>query len=102
MWPITYMQDKRQIPFIANEKIVIKCRNVHTLGGGTTPAMTLGHRWKHRSACPEQSSMDMISFKRHSMSLGLVLLEEKLFSWMQSGTYSRIRRHRRVMPCQLT
>ena len=25
LWPSTYMQDKREIPVIVNEKIVIKC-----------------------------------------------------------------------------
>ena len=28
------MQDKREIPLIVTEKIVIKCLNFHTLDGG--------------------------------------------------------------------
>ena len=44
LWPSTYMQDKREIPVIVNEKIVIKCENFRTLGGGTSLEMALGNR----------------------------------------------------------
>ena len=51
--------------------------------------MSLANRQIQRFACREfSSSIDKVSFKKNSMSLGLVVLEEKLFTrtWMpQSG-----------------
>ena len=41
------MQDKREIPVIVNKKIVIKCRNFHTLGESTSLVMALGNRRKN-------------------------------------------------------
>ena len=38
------MQDKREIPSIVNEKIVLKCGNVHIFWGGTSLIMALGNR----------------------------------------------------------
>ena len=75
------MQDTR-IYAIVNEKIVIKCRNFHTFGGGTSLVMALANRRTDRFACLEHfsSSIDKISFKKNSMSLGRVVLEKKLFT----------------------
>ena len=43
--------------------------------------MALGNRRTNRSVCLEQFFIDNVSFKRNSISLGLVLWEEKLFTW---------------------
>ena len=44
--------------------------------------MALANRQTDRCACLEKfsSSIDKVSFKNNSMSLGLVVLEEKLFT----------------------
>ena len=44
--------------------------------------MSLANRRTDRFACLEQfsSSIDKVSFKKNSMSLGLVVLEKKLFT----------------------
>ena len=47
------MQDMRKIPAIVKEKIVIKCSNFHTFGGGTSLVMALVNR-TDRFACLEQ------------------------------------------------
>ena len=44
------MQDMGEISAIVNEKIVIKCRNFQTLGGGTSLPMALGNKQTDRSA----------------------------------------------------
>ena len=44
------MQDMGEISVIVNEKIVIKCRNFQTLGGGTSLPMALGDKQTDRSA----------------------------------------------------
>ena len=75
------MQDKREIPAIVNKKIVIKCQNFHTLGGGTSLLMALGNRRMNRSAWPTQF------FKKTNMSLGLVLMEE-LFTQILMHTHT--------------
>ena len=76
----TTMQDKREIPAIVNEKIVLMCLKFHTFGGSTLLQATLGNRRIDLHALNNlSSSVDKISFKSSSMSLGLVLLE-KLFT----------------------
>ena len=42
--------------------------------------MSLANRRTDRFACLFSSSIDKVSFKENSMSLGLVVLEEKLFT----------------------
>ena len=56
--------------------------------GGTSLVMALGNRRMNRSACLEHFSslIDKVSFKINSMSLGLVVLEEKLFTWTRTHT----------------
>ena len=44
LWTSTYVQHKRQISSIVNEKIMIQCCNFHTLGGGISLVMALGNR----------------------------------------------------------
>ena len=63
----------------------------HTLGGGTSLVMALENRQTNRSACLEQFIiLDSLGiFKKNSMSLGLVVLEEKLFT--QTCTKTRTR-----------
>ena len=75
------MQDMREIPAIVTEKIVIKCRNFHSFGGGTSLVMAVA---KNNFS----SSIDKVSFKKISMSLGLVVLEKKLFTWTRKCTYT--------------
>ena len=54
------MQDMREIPVIVNEKIEqTDLHGVYDLS----------------------SSIDKVSFKKNSMSLGLVVLEQKLLMW---------------------
>ena len=50
--------------------------------------MSPANRRTDRFACLEQSSssIDKVSFKKNSMSLGLVVLEEKLFTQMRTPT----------------
>ena len=48
------MQDMREIPAIVTEKIVIKCLNFHTFGGGPSLVMSLANRQTDRFACLEQ------------------------------------------------
>ena len=48
------MQDMREIPAIVTEKIVIKCLNFHTFGGGTPLVMSLANKQTDRFACLEQ------------------------------------------------
>ena len=50
--------------------------------------MSLANRRTDRFACLEQysSSIDKVSFKKNSMSLGLVVLEKKLFTWTRTQT----------------
>ena len=83
------MQDKREIPAIVTEKIVIKCCYFPTLDRGTSLAMALRNRQTTRLASLEHfsSSIDKVSFKKKktSMSLGLVVLE-KLFTWAHTPT----------------
>ena len=38
------MQDKREIPAIVNQKIVMKYCNFHSLGEGTSLVMAFGNR----------------------------------------------------------
>ena len=47
-----------------------------------------GEQTTKRSTCLEQfsSSIDKVSFKRNSMSVNLILLEEKLFTWTRMYT----------------
>ena len=85
MWPSIHIQDIREIPTIVNEKIVITCSNFHTYGGGTSLVMALANRQTDRFACLEQFFiLDSYGiFLKNiliSMSLGLVVLEEKLFT----------------------
>ena len=56
----------REIPAIVNEKIVIKCCNFQTLGGGTSLLMALGNKRADRSAwiLDLSSSIDKVSFKK--------------------------------------
>ena len=50
-------------------------------GGGTSLLTALGNRQTDlHGFCNLSSSIDKVSFKSNSMSLGLVLLE-KLFTW---------------------
>ena len=51
--------------------------------------MSLANRRTDRFACLEQfsSSIDKVSFKKNSMSLGLVVLEKKLFTRTRTRTY---------------
>ena len=75
------MQEMREIPAIVTEKIVIKCWKFHTFGGGTSLVMSLANRRTDLHALNSfSSSIDKVSFKKNSMSLGLVVLEEKLFT----------------------
>ena len=62
----------REIPAIVTEKIVVKC---------TSLVMALANRQTDLHALNNfSSSIDKVSFKKkNSMSLGLVVLEEKLF-----------------------
>ena len=50
--------------------------------------MSLANRRTDRFACLEHisSSIDKVSFKKNSMSLGLVVLEKKLFTWTRTRT----------------
>ena len=50
--------------------------------------MSLANRRTDRFACLEQfsSSIDKVSFKKNSMSLGLVVLEKKLFTQTRTRT----------------
>ena len=75
------MQEMREIPAIVTEKIVIKISNFHTFGGGTSLVMSLANRRTDLHVLNNfSSSIDKASFKKNSMSLGLVVLEEKLFT----------------------
>ena len=63
------MQDKREIPVIVNDKIVIKCLNFHTLGWGTSLVMAVANRRMNRSACLIfLSSKEKVSFKSRGNS----------------------------------
>ena len=74
------MQDKRKIPVIVNEKLVIKCLNFHFLRGGASLVIPLGNRRMNRSACLEHFSSSIVKVSlKNSMSLGFVILE-KLFT----------------------
>ena len=50
LWPCTYMQYKREIPEIVNDKIVIKCWYVQTFGRGCLTCNGSGKQ-PNRSAC---------------------------------------------------
>ena len=67
---------------------MIKYQNFHTLGGGTSLLTALWNRQTDLHALNNLSSMiDKVSFKSNSMSLALVLLEEKLSKqmWMPNS-----------------
>ena len=52
------------------------------MGGGTSLLMALGNKQTDLHGFYDlSSSIDKVSLKRNSMSLGLVVLEEKLFTW---------------------
>ena len=78
MWPSIYMQDKRQILPIVNEKVVISVEIFTLWVGGTSLLTALGNRRVNESACLEH-------FKTNIMSLGIILLEEKLFMWTDNN-----------------
>ena len=68
---------------IVNEKTVIKGGNAHTLCWDTSLVIALGNKQTDLHTLNNfSSSIDKVSFKRNSMSPGLVLLEEKLFMRM--------------------
>ena len=81
LWPSTYMQDKREIPAIVIENCDKVLKFSH-FGWGCSLLTALGtdiqadlHGLYNLS-----SSIDKVYFKCNSMSLGFVLLQEKLFN----------------------
>ena len=73
---------------------MIKCCHFHTFGGGTSLIMFLANRHTDLHALNYfSSSIDKVSFKKNSMSPGLVVLEklftrtQKLMPTLQSDFY---------------
>ena len=78
------MQDMREIPAIVTEKIVIKSH----FWWGTSLVMSLAtdEQTDLHALNTFSSSIDKVSFKKNSMSLGLVVLEKKLFTRTRTPT----------------
>ena len=74
------MQNKREIPSKVNEKIVIKCLKFSHFGWVYLASNGFGEQTDLHEFYDLSSSIDKVSFKSNSMSLGLVVLEEKMFT----------------------
>ena len=73
------MQDKREISAIVNEKIVIVLKFSY-FGWGYLSSNGSSKQTDLHEFYDLSSSIDKVSFKGNSMSLGLVVLEEELFA----------------------
>ena len=74
------MQDMREIPAIVTEEYCDKVLKFSHFWWGYLPYNVSSKQTDLHALNNFSSSIDKVSFKKNSMSLGLVVLEEKLFT----------------------